>query len=139
MSEKMKARIMKWFAHGERGRSSEALARHFAGMGPDRDGWEKWAHPHDPADLNRCIKFLDAVPGTRERIGEMARKSKQWAALVKIWPELEAMFRAEIRGQGEYWKARDTYNRMRAVLDPLDFSEPGVKRAGSNLTIRVSE
>lgn len=52
-------------------------------------------HPHDPADLGRCIRLLDIEPKYRDRIGEMAGLSSEWAALAAHWSELESLYREE--------------------------------------------
>lgn len=91
----MKDKILDWFAHGERGISSEAMACAVGGMKPN-DFWARFGnHPSDPDDLKRCIKFLDAVPEARQHLGEVAKLSKTWAKLIEHWDELEAMFREE--------------------------------------------
>lgn len=54
-------------------------------------------HPLDPSDFGRCSRLLDAswAEGWRERIGEMAQYSEEWAALAVAWPELEKLYAEE--------------------------------------------
>ena len=107
----MKDKILDWFAHGECGVSSEAMACAVAGMAPKK----RWAafgnHPCDPDDFKRCIKFLDAVPEARQHLGEVAKISTTWAGLIAHWDELEALFRAEY----PTGKAPKLYERMKEL------------------------
>jgi hypothetical protein len=105
--------LQRWAAVGQRGRSSDAMAFKLYGLTP-WGGEPTKAHPHDPDDLSRCIAFLGAVPGSRERIAEIADMSPQWARLVEAWPLLEQTFHAE--AIGENWKAPKTYALMKSVL-----------------------
>jgi hypothetical protein len=55
------------------------------------------AYPHDPDDFGRCIGLLDACPELREHLPRLLGCGPQWAALVSVWDELEAMYRDEVR------------------------------------------
>lgn len=70
-------------------------------------------HPSDPADLGRCIRLMDIEPSYRQRIGEMAAVSPQWARLAAHWSELEALYyKADHQGRAEA-----CYQMMRALID----------------------
>ncbi len=107
----------RWLAIGERGASSDAIAGHLGGA---RIGYHD-SYPRDPDDLSRCIGLLDDVPGLREGMHRMSGVSPQWSALVAVWPQLEATFRAEVgpkwRDPRTRWKAPKTYAAMRAAID----------------------
>lgn len=106
--------VIQWLATGEVGSSSKQMACWLAFRTRTDD---TWAHPHDPDDMDRCLKLLAAVPALRERLPKMAEVSKAWAALVARWDEIEASQLDEI---GLNWtKARSaakTYALMREVL-----------------------
>ena len=107
----MKEKVLEWFARGETGISSEAMACAVCDMTPN----PKWSgfgnHPSDPSDLNRCVKFLDAVPEARNHLHKVAALSKTWAVLVENWSELEAMLREELPTNN----APKTYKRMKQL------------------------
>lgn len=109
-----------WIASGDTGLSSEAIWAHMAGsrmLDNDRRGY---SFPHDPDDLGRCLRLLDAVPEWKARIGEMAQHSPYWAALVARWDELAKCMEDEV---GIAWQkgrsAPKTYALMREILDPV--------------------
>lgn len=111
------AAVIDWLATGEIGISSKCMAM-WLGFG-QRLGREVFGnHPHDPDDMDRCLKLLHRVPKLRGRLPKMAELNKTWAALVDRWDEIEAMQLDEI---GLNWtKARSapkTYALMKAVID----------------------
>ena len=106
--------LVDWIRYGERGLSSEAIVDHLAHHPIARANGAS-CHPHDPADLRRCVLLLDAVPTLRPLMPSMADVSAEWAALVDHWDELEATFRREM-SSGSYY-ATDTYTLMKSVLD----------------------
>ncbi len=91
MSENLKNSILNWYANGEKGLSSEAMAAALSGNTPTRI-----YHPGDPADLNRCIKLVAAVPESRSHLQEVAKLSPQWEKIIKHWDELEKSFIDEV-------------------------------------------
>jgi len=110
--------LLDWLANGETGISSEEMAFRLGGVKKKKE----WCttHPSDPDDLNRCIKFLVAVPSARESIGEMRAVSPEWRVLVDHWDELEKMFIEEV---GFNWSkgksAKKTYDRMQELFDSV--------------------
>ena len=108
--------VLDWLKNGEVGISSKCMAMWLA-FGK-RVGAAFGNHPHDPDDMDRCLKLLDRVPALRERLPKMAEVSKTWAALVERWDEIEATQLDEI---GLNWtkagSAPKTYALMQAVID----------------------
>src|SRR5262245_23960600 len=96
-----------WLRTGDRGWSSETMVEVFEGV-PIGTFTGRWGpkHPHDPADLRRCIRLLEAVPAYRERLQEMCHVSMTWCVLVQAWDKLEAMLAEEV--PGEYGDAPKT-------------------------------
>lgn len=107
----MKDKILQWYATGQRGASSEAMAACFLGYPSDGSS------PCDPADLNRCLLFLDMVPEARQKMDELRPLSPTWNKLVDRWDELELAFYDEV---GVDWcKARSapkTYALMQKIM-----------------------
>lgn len=107
----MKDKILEWFANGETGISSKAMARAIAGIKPDKERDCSGDHPRDPADFKRCVKLLEAVPEARQHMNEVAKLSDVWALLVEHWVELEELFYEE-------WptgRAPKLYERMKQL------------------------
>lgn len=51
--------------------------------------------PHDPDDFGRCYRLLNAIPGWRERLPEVAAKYPRWKPYVAAWEELTRLFEEE--------------------------------------------
>lgn len=111
-----KDKILKWVFECENtGISSKAMAAHFSGL-----KLAKWgmATPSDPSDFNRCLTFLKWVPECRERLHEMKIVSKQWAALIDSWSEIESCFLDEVGldwCNGAHLRASKTYEMMKSI------------------------
>lgn len=90
----MNQRVLNWLNGRDTGMSSMAIV---SWMERDSDvAPTPLSHPHDGADLGRCIRLLDIEPSYRARIGEMALCSPVWARLVARWDELEASYYADM-------------------------------------------
>ena len=111
-NKKLDRKILKWLLTGHTGTSSKAMAAIMSGI---KCKGKRYSHPRDPADLNRCHKFLKAVPGASERLHMMSNVSPQWNILVSVWPELTELFERELRSRKDS-RAPETYNFMRALL-----------------------
>lgn len=112
-------KTIEWLAKGAVGLSSKQLAMWIA-FDQKTDTGFGINHPHDPDDLDRCLKYLALVPEARPHLHRMAELSPAWAALVARWDEIEASHVAEV-GLG-WTKARSapkTYALMRSILDPI--------------------
>jgi hypothetical protein len=127
----MSEKALAWIVGNDTGMSSKALWAVMMGQKSDR------SHPHDPADLGRCLRLLEAVPEWKPRLSEMAAVSNYWAALVANWAELERLMREET-GMKRDWqgKATKTYDKMKAILRPLEDADRHVFRMGDGVTMR---
>ena len=112
----MTLNIATWLIEGERGLSSEAIARTALSGRPSgfREAW-----PYDPSDLRRCLLLLEQAPEAREAgLVVLARRWPEWAALVNVWDDLSETLRSEI---GETLPLRGsapkTYASMKEVLN----------------------
>ena len=107
----MNDKILEWFANGETGISSKAMARAIAGLKRDTT-WSAWGdHPSDPSDFNRCVKFLKAVPEARQHLNKVATLSKVWETLVQHWDELEKLLEEELPNN----RCPKLYDRMKEL------------------------
>ena len=106
-----------WLAYGERGLSSEAIMYRLTG-GSGRYG--RYDHPWDPADLRRCLLFLDQHPeaGLLFKVA-MRGASKEWDRLLGVWDELVATLTEEVPNWREHraWgSAPRTYALMKRSM-----------------------
>jgi hypothetical protein len=111
----MNKKILQWYATGETGVSSKAMAAAVSGCELD-PGWSD--HPSDPADFNRCLKFLIAVPEANLHMSKVAALSDIWAKLVDRWDELEQCFIDEVGfdwEKGRELHASKTYQMMKEI------------------------
>lgn len=121
MSKKLKVSqgMVEWLASGRRGVSSNTMFTHLTGINALRD-CGSGSHPHDPDDLDRCLQLLHDVKELRPLLPKMAEYSREWAALIEHWDQIEI---AHLNEVGLGWtKARSapkTYAVMRSILDPL--------------------
>ena len=102
-----------WLESDQRGASSESLCRQFFNVPPASSSFAG-EHPHDPADLLRCVRFLEFT-GTAGRIGEAASISPEWAKIVHRWDELTTTLAEEL-ALGS--KAPRTFEAMQSLLAP---------------------
>lgn len=112
VTKEVKDKIIKWYANGSVGSSSSAMASCIAGVNGHR------SHPLDPADLNRCLLFLEAVPEAREQLPRLKKLSPVWAEIVDSWDLLEKTFLEEVGldwSKGRDLKAIKTYQMMKSL------------------------
>lgn len=93
MSAEVMGKVIRWFACGRTGISSETIAIYLTTRTHHKYGHN---HPHDPADLNRCLLLLDAIPELRQDLQKMADVSDVWEKLIKRWDEVEKCFLDEV-------------------------------------------
>jgi len=70
-------KVIAWYAGGDTGLSSEAMAARLSGQPCRRD------YPRDPDDLGRCVRLLDAIPELRSELFMMVGVCKEWERLIK--------------------------------------------------------
>lgn len=108
-------RVTDWLLTENTGMSSKAMLSCALGKPSTRD----W--PHDPADFNRCLLLLVAVPEVRASFPEIRLFGPQWERLIDHWDEVERCFLNEV---GLDWingrNAPCTYKIMRAIMGRAD-------------------
>jgi hypothetical protein len=123
MFPSLPAHAREWLATGRQGLSSAALfAKAMEVRPPDMRSGEETAFPHDPGDLLRCLRLIEAVPEVGARLGEMSAVSPAWAALVGAWPQLVESLDREIPDwrSGGGGSAPVTRELMRACIAKAD-------------------
>lgn len=112
MNSATREKITKWLLTGKVGLSSKAMASVWLNVPAYND------YPLDPADFNRCLLLLKAVPEMRSQLWQMAHLSEEWKRLVKSWDEIEKSFLQEV---GFDWSkgthAPKTWELMKSILN----------------------
>lgn len=106
----------------DKGLSSKAIAAAMCGLSDARNK----NYPSDDGDFSRCYKLFNLYPEWRARLEEMSAVSPYWAALVKIWPDLE---RAHAEGG-------HVYKMIRAATDAITRADPAVVDLGNGMSLR---
>ena len=120
----MKDKLITWFAKGDVGESSRSMALVMAGIPLDDNDR---SHPWDPADLSRCLLFLEAVSEARQHMDLFRVISEKWNALIDSWAEIETTLLEEVGlHPGDGARAPKTYALMKKVLgrEECTFQEP---------------
>lgn len=104
--------LTEWFVNGNTGESSRTLALWLA----EGKRANRVSYPFDPADFNRCVRLLEAVPALRANLHTLSQLSKEWAALYDNWSILEETLRKEME---EGFTAQETYRLMRQILESV--------------------
>jgi hypothetical protein len=107
--------LTEWALRPDTGASARCIARHLNGVANDG------AYPHDGDDFGRCERLMDAVPGVRERIGEMAEVNAYWAALAPRWEEIRASDKKTAL--------------IQSIIRPIQDADPRCVRIGDWMTI----
>jgi hypothetical protein len=112
------AEAVEWYLSGRRGASSMTMFRTIVADVPEFRATGT-AHPFDPADLDRCVALLDAVPEARAGLERMRAVSSTWNAMIDAWSELETLLAKEKEEakDAESKPAPKTYAAMRALID----------------------
>lgn len=95
LSQETLSQAMFWLVNGRTGLSSKCMLATIINGGPVLGGWDAKFHPHDPSDLQRCIRLLDAAPELRKHLNIMREVSSEWSVLIQNWTALEATFKEE--------------------------------------------
>ena len=120
LSVTLSPEAVEWLADGEHGSSSRAIFDHLV-LGRPVDPFR---YPSDVDDYQRCERLLRAVPGLRERFGQMAAVGPHWPPLVEAWAEVARLLDEDAPGLCDIgWAAlrgkdsRSAVARAAAVFD----------------------
>lgn len=86
-------KVMVWMSNGRTGLSSTFLAINL--LNGKAISTANNNYPHDPSDLERCLRLIHEVPALRQKLPIMKDISKEWNALVENWSLLESTFKDE--------------------------------------------
>lgn len=103
-------KALTWTVTGETGLSSVAIVRTHFGLPPGPHG-DTCNHPHDPADLRRCVQLLEECPFIDIKC--MRGTSIYWDALIGNWKMLMEIFEIEKKDSDN---SSLTYNLMRMIF-----------------------
>jgi hypothetical protein len=94
--EDLETKILKWFAYSKDiGSSSCAMMFSFIG----RTDVFGVSHPFDHDDFGRCLRALRIDRRLRGMLSTPAKLSPFWAAMVKRWGEIEAIYQNDVELQ----------------------------------------
>lgn len=112
--------LQAWLASDDVGQSSlymaSVLCAEMMSVSPSQLRNAPYAHPHDPDDLGRCIRFLQAVPEARDRLRDMEATSKIWKFYVANWGSLESLYSAGTKGESDF-ALKELYGIMQHFQD----------------------
>jgi hypothetical protein len=91
MSSSLEKQVLRWYATGQTGLSSKAMACVACGIVPTDA-----SPPCDPADFNRCLKLVAMVPEIKDHFHMIATLSKTWEKIISRWDEIEKSFIDEV-------------------------------------------
>lgn len=112
-------KVVYWLATARTGMSSKCLAVTLLNGGPITTADK--SHPHDPADFERCLTLIQAVPELRERLPIMKDVSKYWSSLIDQWSEVESTFKNETGFPSRIVNsAPQTYELMQSIYKGLN-------------------
>lgn len=132
MSNDTEKKLLDWYAAGDTGASSEAMAAHLSGRKAAR-----WSYPRDGGDLGRCLRLLKAVPELRNCLQDMIALDQYWAALIPRWVDLERLMTEECGEDFRRDKASPkTYKLLCSILDPVERADSSVVRMGPGVSLR---
>lgn len=72
-------------------------------------------HPHDPADLLRCIKYAEGRWTTTELQDRMAGRSPEWDRLLPVWDPLVQLLKSEMENRKD-GRAPATFIAMQTAI-----------------------
>ncbi len=124
-TNEVEAKALHWLDHGRVGASSATMcgvlfpnlrSHHKLVDKIDYDDNFEIDWPLDNDDFGRCMKFLEAVPEARARLGELAKVGKEWEGLVKNWDTIETLVKED--------KRTDAYNLIKESIGSKHRAKP---------------
>lgn len=111
-------KVLKWQTTGNVGVSSATMASIALGLEKPFYG-SGFGAPHDPSDMLRCMKLLEAIPEIRDYFPVIAERVPAFKGIIEQWDELVEVMNREC--VGDNWRAPDAYNlikKLRGDDDP---------------------
>jgi len=79
MNVEIANKISEWLLTGQVGESSKAMASAASGIACNSRNY----YPRDPADFNRCLLLLEAIPEIKNFFSEISQYNKYWSRIIK--------------------------------------------------------
>lgn len=105
-------KVLQWQATGDVGVSSATMASIALGLDKPFYGIHFGA-PHDPSDMLRCMKLLEAIPEIRDHFPAIAKRVPTFKGIIEQWDDLVEVMKREC--VGERWRAPDAYNLIKKL------------------------
>lgn len=105
-------KVLQWQTTGNVGVSSATMASIALGLDKPFYG-RNFDAPHDPSDMLRCMKLLEAIPEIRDHFPAIAKRVPTFKGIIKQWDELVEVMNREC--VGDRWRAPDAYNLIKKL------------------------
>ena len=105
-------KVLQWQATGDVGVSSATMASIALGLDKPIYG-SQFGAPHDPSDMLRCMKLLEAIPEIRDHFPAIAKRVPTFKGVIEQWDELVEVMNREC--VGDNWRAPDAYNLIKKL------------------------
>ncbi|EPA0062162.1 hypothetical protein ACQYIJ_004192 [Enterobacter cloacae] len=105
-------KVLQWQATGDVGVSSATMASIALGLDKTFYG-SHFGAPHDPSDMLRCMKLLEAIPEIRDHFPAIAKRVPTFKGIIEQWDDLVEVMKREC--VGERWRAPDAYNLIKKL------------------------
>ena len=80
-------KVLQWQATGDVGVSSATMASIALGLDKPFYG-SHFGAPHDPSDMLRCMKLLEAIPEIRDHFPAIAKRVPTFKGIIEQWDDL---------------------------------------------------
>ncbi len=105
-------KILQWQTTGNVGVSSATMASIALGLDKPFYG-SHFGAPHDPSDMLRCMKLLEAIPEIRDHFPAIANRVPTFKGIIEQWDALVEVMNREC--VGERWRAPDAYKLIKKL------------------------
>ncbi|MBJ9598063.1 hypothetical protein GHU73_12000 [Citrobacter werkmanii] len=105
-------KVLQWQTTGDVGVSSATMASIALGLDKSFYG-SHFGAPHDPSDMLRCMKLLEAIPEIRDHFPTIAKRVPTFKGIIEQWDELAEVMNREC--VGDKWRAPDAYKMIKEL------------------------
>lgn len=105
-------KVLQWQAFGDVGVSSATMASIALGMNKPIYG-RHFGAPHDPSDMLRCMKLVEAIPEIRDHFPAIAERVPKFKGIIEQWDELVEVMNREC--VGKKWRAPEAYKLIQKL------------------------
>lgn len=105
-------KVLQWQASGDVGVSSATMASIALGLDKPIYG-SHFGAPHDPSDMLRCMKLVEAIPEIRNYFPAIASRVPAFKGIIDGWDDLVFVMNREC--VGPRWRAPDAYKMIKEL------------------------